>query len=228
MRLAGLYLRELKMDSRDEVATSSKAKPLKDKWKGEEGGFAALFGKPVKPLKDKGTYHKGNRIQQTPGVTFRRRAAEREISAEVNVLDSIASVQPVDPLDCLEYIRPGVQYGVFKNLRLGKYSIQSSLDLHGESVEQARQIINRFIVDCRLAGVRCALITHGKGEGRPKPAVLKSCVNHWLRQFPEVLAFHSATKFHGGLGATYVLLKKSDEARQRTTEKFNNPRRHNP
>ncbi len=186
----------------------------------EEGDFAALFGEQVKPLKGDGSHRKSAGVKQSPGLTFRRQAAQRENTVEINTLDSGSFVKPVNPLDYLAYVRPGVQHGVFKNLRLGKYPIQSTLDLHGETVESARQIIKRFIADSRQSGVRCALITHGKGERRPNPAVLKSCVNHWLRQFPEVLAFHSANKRHGGLGATYVLLKKSEEARQTTIEKL--------
>ena len=213
------------MGSRDEVTRSRITDPSEAMMRGDEEDFASLFGKPVRPLKEKGSQRKAMLSGQTPGMIFRRQAAERETPVDKNTLDSGAFVEPLNPLDCLAYVRPGVQHGVFKNLRLGKYSIQSSLDLHGESVERARQITNRFIVDCRLAGVRCALITHGKGEKRQNPAVLKSCVNHWLRQFPEVLAFHSAKKSHGGVGATYVLLKKSDEARQKTIGKLKKPRK---
>ena len=186
----------------------------------EEEDFASLFGEQVKPLKGNGSHRKSVGVKQSPGLIFRRQAAQRDNAVEINTLDSGSFVKPINPLDYLAYVRPGVQHGVFKNLRLGKYPIQSTLDLHGQTVESARQIIKRFIADCRQSRVRCALITHGKGERRPNPAVLKSCVNHWLRQFPEVLAFHSATKFHGGLGATYVLLKKSEEARQTTIKKL--------
>ena len=68
---------------------------------------------------------------------------------------------------------------------------------------------------------------HGKGEGRERPAILKSCVNHWLRQFEQVLAFHTAQKYHGGLGATYVLIKKGSVARQNTSEKLDRAGRSN-
>ena len=34
----------------------------------------------------------------------------------------------------------------------------------------------------------------------------------------QVLAFHTAQKYHGGLGATYVLIKKGSAARQTTSE----------
>jgi DNA-nicking Smr family endonuclease len=36
-----------------------------------------------------------------------------------------------------------------------------------------------------------------------------------LREIPEVLAFHSALKQNGGMGAVYVLLKKSDSEKQK-------------
>ena len=68
--------------------------------------------------------------------------------------------------------------------------------------------------------MRCALVTHGKGEGRLQPAKLKSCVNHWLRQFNSVLAFHTAQRRDGGMGATYVLLKKSETEKLKTAEKL--------
>ena len=53
-------------------------------------------------------------------------------------------------------------------------------------------------------------------QGREEPAKIKSCVNHWLPQFSYVLAFHSAQKMHGGLGATYILLSKSAASKQKT------------
>jgi len=37
---------------------------------------------------------------------------------------------------------------------------------------------------------------------------------------PEVLAFHSAQKRDGGTGAVYVMLKKSDDAKQDNRERY--------
>ena len=86
------------------------------------------------------------------------------------------------------------------------------------SVEQAKMAVVQFVSDCLSHGVRCALINHGKGEGRRQPAMLKSCIAHWLPQFGAVLAFHSAQKYQGGVGATYVMLKKSDAERRENLE----------
>ncbi|WP_346838024.1 DNA endonuclease SmrA [Microbulbifer sp. SAOS-129_SWC] len=148
----------------------------------------------------------------------RREAATAEASVELNPLTG-EGVDPVDPWDPLEFKRDGVQNGVYRNLRLGKYSVDARLDLHRHTVEMARRAVLEFVRDCMAADVRCALITHGKGEGRKQPAVLKSCVNAWLPQLHEVLAFHSAQKQHGGLGATYVLLRKSERKRQDNLER---------
>lgn len=148
----------------------------------------------------------------------RREAATEESPSGLNPLTG-EGVDPVDPWDPLEFKRDGVQNGVYRNLRLGKYRVDARLDLHRHTVEMARRAVLEFVKDCVEADVRCALITHGKGEGRKQPAVLKSCVNTWLPQLREVLAFHSAQKQHGGLGATYVLLRKSERKRQDNLER---------
>jgi DNA-nicking Smr family endonuclease len=187
--------------------------------------FGELFGDDIEPLKGKGAAFVPKSAEVTPGVLARRKAAQLEMQADGNFLDPDSIIVQVAALDPLAFSRPGVQHGVYKNLRMGKYEIQSRLDLHRHSVEQARAALWRFVDDCQKHGVRCALITHGKGEGRERPAILKSCVNHWLQQFEQVLAFHTAQKHHGGLGATYVLIKKSRAARQSTSDKLEQARR---
>ena len=204
--------------------------PAKDKSKRtvkEKTGdaFGDLLGDDVRPLSGKGSAYIQRATVVTPGIERRRKAAQSEQVNDINELDPITVIKQVDPLSYLEYQRPGVQHGVYKNLRMGKYEIQSRIDLHRHSVDQAMSALKRFIGDCHQHSIRCALITHGKGEGRREPAKLKSCVNHWLRQFDQVLAFHSAQKQHGGLGATYVLIKKDKSAKQRTVEKIDQARR---
>lgn len=151
-------------------------------------------------------------------MVARRKAAQEEVLDDRNELSG-EYVEPLDPNAFLEFKRPGIQNGVYRNLRLGKYSIDARLDLHHHTVEQARIALYGFVRDCMQHDIRCALITHGKGEGRQQPALIKSCVAHWLPQFNEVLAFYSAQKHHGGTGATYVLLRKSDRKRQDNLER---------
>jgi len=159
------------------------------------------------------------RKDDTPGLTERRRAAQtfREESAKGL---SVEHIVPVEPLAVLSFVRPGVQQGVFKKLRLGKYAIDARLDLHGKTVKEARMAVLKLIKDCVKYDVRCALITHGKGiDRKPQPAILKSCIATWLPEISEILAFHTAQQQHGGAGSTYLLLRKSETKKQRNRER---------
>lgn len=149
----------------------------------------------------------------------RKSNAQAFQSSQSDPLDTNA-MELVAPSAMLDFRRQGVQHGVYKNLRLGKYTIDAVLDLHGFTVEQARKELFDFVQDCMDNDIRSALITHGKGEGRETPALLKSCVAHWLPQIDEVLAFHTAQRHHGSYGSTYVLLRKSDKQKNKTKEEL--------
>jgi DNA-nicking Smr family endonuclease len=183
----------------------------------EDKDFRELMS-DVRPLAGDVQLHLKRAPEITPGTLARRLAAETPVRKDGNFL-SDSHIPLVEPHAELSFIRPGVQYGVFKRLRLGDYRFDSRLDLHGLTVEQSREALWRFVADCMKHDVRAALINHGKGAGRSTPALLKSCVAMWLPQFAEVLAFHSAPRHLGGTGATVILLRKSERARQENFEK---------
>ncbi|MCL1073166.1 DNA endonuclease SmrA [Shewanella dokdonensis] len=131
----------------------------------------------------------------------------------------LARIPPVKPDDMLSFKREGVQDAVFKNLRLGKYKVAAELDVHGMNVRQARDSLISFILQQQQRGARCLLLIHGKGHSnKPFPALIKSCVNYWLTQLDEVLAFHSAKREQGGYGALYLLLPKNEQQRLENRE----------
>lgn len=181
--------------------------------------FQQLLGGDVKPIKFEPRVELKVPAAAPATLRQRREAATAEVRADSNTLSG-EFVEPVEPLAELHYQRTGIQHGVLRNLRLGKYPIEARLDLHHHTVEQARRALFQFVQDCQQHDVRCALVTHGMGRDRqPQPGLLKSCVAHWLPQFDAVLAFHSAQKQHGGVGATYVLLRKSERKRLENLER---------
>jgi DNA-nicking Smr family endonuclease len=152
----------------------------------------------------------------------RRRAAEQLPESDRNTL-SDTGVVPLDAWYVLAFKRPGVQNGVFRKFRQGRYEAQSRLDLHRMTAEVARREVFDFIEECHQFGLRSVLVIHGKGESKAekeRSSILKGCVDHWLRELPIVQAFHSAQPRHGGTGAVYVLLRKSEEAKRESREKF--------
>lgn len=153
----------------------------------------------------------------------RRRSATAALDQDENTLTS-EYVEMVDPHDILEFKRPGVQEGVYRKLRLGKYETEAALDLHRKTVEESRQEVFGFIQECSRLGLRTVMILHGKGEKtkgktNTQPALLKSYVNKWLPSLPQVLAFHNAQRQDGGAGAMYILLKKNEQKKQENRER---------
>jgi DNA-nicking Smr family endonuclease len=155
-----------------------------------------------------------------PGLSYRREAAQRVRGMDEGQLPT-AFVEPVRPEAVISFKRDGIQHGVFRRLQQGAYPIEAMLDLHGLTVEQARHELCQFMADCLKYDVRSALISHGKGHrNKDQIPLLKSFLVRWLPMFPEVMAYHSAQKFHGGAGAVYVLLRKSEKAKAETRERL--------
>lgn len=115
----------------------------------------------------------------------------------------------LQPGDMLSYLRPGIQHRVFNKLRRGEYRVAAELDLHGLNMRQARVYLAEFLITVYPLQGECVRIIHGKGNrSSHRGPVLKTKVNHWLRQHDRVQAFHSARPVDGGTGAVYVLLKR--------------------
>ncbi len=157
------------------------------------------------PLLDKNTA----KIRQEAATTDRE---QLELEA------SSAFVPMVDPNEVLSFRRSGVQPYVLTRLKKGEYIEADYIDLHGKTVEQAYDLVMRFLEHARREEFRCVLIIHGKGSRGPQRALLKSYTAHWLRQIPEVQAFHSAPAWKGGTGSVLVILKKGDKSRAETRE----------
>lgn len=157
--------------------------------------------------------------QITQAHQARQLAATRFTEQDSDYL-SLNSAPMLKPEAMLSFKRNGVQEGVFRKLRLGKYPIQARLDLHRRTLSQAREEILTFVKQCLRMELRTVIIVHGKGQRADPPALIKSYVAHWLPQIAEVQCMHSTQHYHGGTGAVYVLLKKTPQ------QKLENKERH--
>jgi DNA-nicking Smr family endonuclease len=119
-----------------------------------------------------------------------------------------------DIADTDEYIEAsvsGLDRRIVKKLRKGEFSVQSHLDLHGMTRDEARAEVAAFIERSYRTGKKCVLIVHGRGLGSENHIpVLKEKLRAWLTRGAigkKVLAYTSARPFDGGTGAVYVLLR---------------------
>jgi DNA-nicking Smr family endonuclease len=143
-------------------------------------------------------------------VLRRRAAAVAEEASDVPISDTAALMHAVAPEEALSFARNGVQARVLQKLKQGQPHWQAAVDLHGCNVDEAREAVLALLREARQEGLQALKIVHGKSLQQGQP-LLKTCVNGWLRQLPEVLAFVSALPRDGGTGAVYVLLKRKRE-----------------
>ncbi len=175
----------------------------------------------VAPLQHKRVSHGRAPVEVTPAQLERREAAlgnrDRTPKTDPNYL-TLGEVKQLDPRAILAWKKDGVQHEVFRKLKSGKYPIEGKLDLHRLTVKESRAEVFRFTALALAKGWRTVLISHGRGERSPTPARIKSYVAHWLTQIPDIIAYHSAIQPHGGTGSVYVMLRKSEAARERARE----------
>ena len=158
--------------------------------------FLAAVG-AVKPLPDQ------NRIdpQKPPRKPLLRAPAQPPA-----IPDTLSDFAPENTPD--ELLRNGVSRMTLRKLRRGHWPVQDSLDLHGNTSDAARRLLQEFLHEAAQRGLRCVLVIHGKGMNSPSgEAVLRKLTRHWLSQRPDVLAWCDAPPRDGGSGAALVLLK---------------------
>jgi DNA-nicking Smr family endonuclease len=107
-----------------------------------------------------------------------------------------------------EFLRPGMDRMTLRKLRRGHWPVQDSIDLHGNTSDEARRLLLEFLREATQHDLRCISVIHGKGwRAEGGEGVLKLRVRHWLTQHAQVLAFIEAPANAGGGGAVWVLLK---------------------
>ncbi len=84
----------------------------------------------------------------------------------------------------------------------GREGVPMELHLLGKRVEEALPLIDKFLDDAYLAGLKEVRIVHGVGTG-----ILKKAVREHLRVSPLVDSLQEAPREEGGSGATIVKLK---------------------
>ena len=106
-----------------------------------------------------------------------------------------------------------------RSLRIGEIAASTeSIDLHGKTQREAHAALVRFLRRAQREGARFVLVITGKGvrgSADGERGVLRRQVPLWL-QLPElrayVVGFEAAHVGHGGEGALYVRIRKSDVA----------------
>ena len=82
-------------------------------------------------------------------------------------------------------------------------SVEPVLDLHGFDTLEAEPILDKYLDDAFIAGLRTVEINHGRGTG-----ALRKFVREYLKDHRLVKGYHTAANNEGGLGVTVVELNQ--------------------
>ena len=148
--------------------------------------------------------------EKRPQRPLLRHSEQDDRSVMQSLLEDLSEFDMLETGEHLSYTQPGLHRPVLKKLKSGRYSIQSEIDLHGLTVNEARQELAEFLVAAQERRHLCVRVIHGKGRKNADRAPrLKPAVNQWLQRNRQVMAFCSARMNDGGTGAVYVLLKRN-------------------
>ena len=99
-----------------------------------------------------------------------------------------------------------------KKLTSGKYKIDFTLDLHGETLETAYDKVKRIFKLSEINNYRCLLIITGKGL-HSNSETIKTSIIEWFKEpyfSDRIIKYTDANIKDGGSGAIYVLLRNID------------------
>jgi DNA-nicking Smr family endonuclease len=198
-----LVRREIEAQAKQQAELNAERKRAAQQASAEKDLFIKAAG-AVQPLADK------RRVilkKEQPKPLPVQHERDEQSALQESMSDEFDVSTLLDTDEHLSFRRPGIGVDVTRKLRLGQWSIQRQLDLHGLRSDEAREVLGQFIREAHKQGIRCVRVIHGKGLGSPgKTPILKNRVHSWLVQKNEVLAFVQAKPADGGSGALVVLL----------------------
>lgn len=138
--------------------------------------------------------------KQSVAPAFKKIATSSMVQKPVTAKPKPAEIHPLD--------KP-----THRKIAKGRLNIDARIDLHGLTQREAHHLLYSFLVDAHARGLRHVLIITGKGHSHGSEGVLKQMVPHWFST-PIfrllVSAYEDAALHHGGNGALYVRLRRTN------------------
>lgn len=105
----------------------------------------------------------------------------------------------------------GMDRRTAERFRRGRIRPEARLDLHGRTLDEAEESVERFLAESRRIGRRCVLVVTGRGSAGAGSGVIRREFPLWLEapaNRSSVVSCVPAILADGGEGAFYVYLKK--------------------
>ncbi len=125
-----------------------------------------------------------------------------EINGRERVAVRVGAMRLQVPARDLEAVTPKATGGGAVAVQLNKtLNVVEEVNVIGQTTDEALLRLEKYLDDAVLSGVNEVRIIHGRGSG-----ALRSFIQRWLRDHPNVASFATAPQNMGGEGATIVKL----------------------
>lgn len=174
--------------------------------RGEESAAAKQKGNPAEPSAHE-PLKVGDkvRLKDSEMVGEVTRISSKNIMVSVGNIISKMSPDKVERISNQQFrektrssFRPSTSFNS-ESISRRRLEFQPSIDIRGERLDGALQIVMQFIDDATMVGIGQVKILHGKGNG-----VLREEIRKYLRTVPSVASFRDEDIQLGGAGITVV------------------------
>jgi DNA-nicking Smr family endonuclease len=176
-----------------------------------------LFSEAMEGVRSIST--RGNRIRaKVPPSIISQPCKETE---EDRLLQSVFTdgnfINVTNLPEYMEGYAEGVSPLVMEKLRNGEFSVQQVVDLHGLSIESARETFEYFLGEAIRNNLKCIKVIHGRGLKSKREPIIKDHLKTWILRAMHrkwITAFSNAIMPDGGPGATYILLRNRPDKKR--------------
>ena len=129
--------------------------------------------------------------------------ASLEVEVQVGSLKTNISIDKLMKIKSKENNKKVTSNTSFKNAITNKSkAISPEINVIGLNIEEATQIVDKYLDDANLSKLETVRIVHGKGTGK-----LRTGIHSFLKKHPHVKSFRMGTYGEGEMGVTVVTLK---------------------
>lgn len=129
--------------------------------------------------------------------------ASSEVEVQIGILKTNINIDKLMKIKNTQSNKKVSNNTSFKNAISNKSkSISPEINVIGLNIEEATQIIDKYLDDANLSKLETVRIVHGKGTGK-----LRTGIHSFLKKHPHVKSFRVGTYGEGEMGVTVVTLK---------------------
>ncbi len=136
------------------------------------------------------------------GIVIQKDEGRNKVVIQMGSIRATLPLSDISKSEARKVVKKEVSNNSQPKIEIPDVQVPMKLDLHGYTVEEAIDALDKYLDSAYLVGLPFVYIVHGKGSG-----ALRSAITEYLRKRAHVAHFRTGSMNEGGLGVTIVYLK---------------------